>query len=44
MSYPTNELDTLIRVLENKQLEALEKLKLVKTIIYFMFYTQGVMV
>lgn len=44
MSFHANELDTLIRVLENKQLETLEKLRLLKTIIYFMFYTKGVMV
>lgn len=44
MSYPTPELLTLIRVLENKQLDAAEKLELVKTIIYFMFYTKGVMI
>lgn len=44
MSYLNNDLDTLIRILENKQLDTVEKLGLVKTIIYFMFYTKGVMV
>lgn len=44
MSYPTSELLALIRILENKKLDAVEKLELVKTIIYFMFYTKGVMV
>lgn len=44
MSYLNNDLDTLIRILENKKLDAVEKLGLVKTIIYFMFYTKGVMV
>lgn len=44
MSYLNNDLDTLIRILENKQLDTVEKLGLVKTIIYFMFYTKGVMI
>lgn len=44
MSYPADELDSLVRILENKQLEAVEKLRLLKTVIYFMFYTKGVMI
>lgn len=44
MSYLNNDLDTLIRILENKQLDTIEKLGLVKTIIYYMFYTKGVMI
>lgn len=44
MSYPASELSALVRILENKQLDTVEKLGLVKTIIYYMFYTKGVMV